>query len=95
MASFHRLISGPWPIHNNADTDKRDQSSYHVELVGRHIVYPPTPEHSHNDENPAICSINSSKVRRLECWDNAIKKEYNRHKHSKLESLIFSQTETL
>ncbi len=87
---MRKMKSGPWPIHNNADTYKSHQSSYHVELVRRYLVYSPTPQHRHNDENPAICSINSSKVRRLECWDNAVKNEHNGPNNSKPQTFIFS-----
>ncbi len=65
---MRKMKSGPWPIHDNTDTDKSNESSYQIELVWRYPVYLPTPQHSHNNENPAICSINSSEVCWLECW---------------------------
>jgi len=73
----HNLKSTPRPIHYDADSDKCDQRSNYIVLIWRNLVYLPTPQHRHNYEDPTISGINSSKMCWLECWDNAVKYEYD------------------
>ncbi len=64
--------SRAWPIHHYAYSDESDCCFDHVEPVCTVAIEIPAPEQRQHNKEPAVDSMNSTEVRRLERGNDAV-----------------------